>query len=75
MPNALQHFARAHPALFAALVVIGVAGVTTMFLDYRGQRKRHTDEEILAARRREAIRKANQWYENESSEPRLHWWS
>ena len=72
--TALQHFARAYPALFAALVVIGVAGVTIMALDYRGQKKL-TDEEIIAQRQRQARDKANEWYENESSEPRLHWWN
>lgn len=74
MPNALLSLAREYPGLFAVLAMVGVAGITTMALDYRGARKaRKSDEEILADRRRAAIRKANQWYERDN-EPRFHWW-
>ena len=72
MPNGLITLVREYPGLFAVMAVVGVAGVATMFLDYRGQKKQ-TDEQILAARQREAIKKANEWYERD--EPRLHWWT
>ncbi len=70
--TALLQLAREYPGLFAVLAVVGVAGITTIALDYRGARKaRRSDEDVLAERRREAMRLVNRAYEHE---PRWHEW-
>lgn len=75
MPNALLQLAREYPGLFAVMAVVGVAGLLSMYLDYRGAKRQRplTDEQKLERRNRERLRLVNEQYENDH-EPRLHWW-
>lgn len=75
MLDLLRAFARDYPIMAALLAILAVAALFVMADEYRRNvnAARRTDEGILAARRREAIRLANRHYEND--EPRLHWWS